>query len=54
MEYGRSVARSEPLAIVWDKRRILPAYVQDFRETLVAHMREHRSGDLKKRPTSRR
>ena len=30
----------EPLAVVWDKRRELPRYVQDFRETLAAHMRE--------------
>jgi DNA-binding transcriptional LysR family regulator len=30
----------EPLAVVWDKRRELPRYVQDFCETLAAHMRE--------------
>jgi LysR family nitrogen assimilation transcriptional regulator len=30
----------EPLAIVWDKRRGLPRYAEDFRETLAAHMRE--------------
>jgi DNA-binding transcriptional LysR family regulator len=30
----------EPLAVVWDKRRALPRYVQDFCETLAAHMRE--------------
>jgi DNA-binding transcriptional LysR family regulator len=29
----------EPLAIVWDKRRVLPRYVQDFSETLAEHMR---------------
>lgn len=30
----------EPLAVVWDKRRALPRYVQDFCETLAAHIRE--------------
>jgi DNA-binding transcriptional LysR family regulator len=30
----------EALAIVWDKRRALPRYAEDFRETLAAHMRE--------------
>jgi DNA-binding transcriptional LysR family regulator len=30
----------ERLAVVWDKRRELPRYVQDFCETLAAHMRE--------------
>jgi DNA-binding transcriptional LysR family regulator len=29
----------EPLAVVWDKRRVLPHYVQDFCETLATHMR---------------
>jgi DNA-binding transcriptional LysR family regulator len=33
----------EPLAVVWDKRRELPRYVQDFCETLAAHMRERSS-----------
>jgi DNA-binding transcriptional LysR family regulator len=30
----------EPLAVVWDKRRKLPRCVQDFCETLAAHMHE--------------
>jgi len=30
----------EPLAVVWDKRRVLPRYAQDFSELLAAHMRE--------------
>jgi DNA-binding transcriptional LysR family regulator len=30
----------EPLAVVWDKRRVLPRYAQDFCELLAAHMRE--------------
>ncbi|WP_407150488.1 LysR family transcriptional regulator [Bradyrhizobium sp. ORS 86] len=46
--YGLRVARitdegkplSEPLAVVWDKRREHPQYVLDFREALAAHMRE--------------
>jgi DNA-binding transcriptional LysR family regulator len=29
----------EPLAVVWDKRRVLPRYVRDFCESLAAHMR---------------
>jgi DNA-binding transcriptional LysR family regulator len=29
----------EPLAVVWDKRRTLPRYTQDFCELLAAHMR---------------
>jgi DNA-binding transcriptional LysR family regulator len=29
----------EPLAVVWDKRRTLPRYAQDFCELLAAHMR---------------
>jgi hypothetical protein len=33
---------SEPLAIVWDQRRALPRYAQDFCDTLAAHMRELR------------
>ncbi len=28
----------EPLAVVWDKRRMLPRYAQDFCELLAAHM----------------
>ncbi|MEW6452690.1 MAG: LysR family transcriptional regulator [Pseudomonadota bacterium] len=28
----------EPLAVVWDKRRALPRYAQDFYESLAAHM----------------
>jgi DNA-binding transcriptional LysR family regulator len=28
-----------PVAVVWDKRRILPRYAQDFCELLAAHMR---------------
>ena len=46
--YGLRLARitrerkplREPLAVVWDKRRELPRYVQDFCKTLAAHMRE--------------
>ncbi len=30
----------EPLAVVWDKRRALPLYAQDFCANLAAHMRE--------------
>ena len=30
----------EPLAVVWDKRRVLPPYAHDFSELLAAHMRE--------------
>jgi DNA-binding transcriptional LysR family regulator len=30
----------EPLAVVWDKRRVLPRYAQDFCELLAAHMRK--------------
>jgi DNA-binding transcriptional LysR family regulator len=30
----------EPLAVVWDKRRVLPRYAQDFCESLAAHMRK--------------
>jgi DNA-binding transcriptional LysR family regulator len=30
----------EPLAVVWDRRRVLPRYTQDFCELLAAHMRE--------------
>jgi DNA-binding transcriptional LysR family regulator len=29
----------EPLAVVWDKRRVLPRYASDFSELLAAHMR---------------
>ena len=31
---------SEPLAVVWDRRRSLPRYAQHFCESLAAHMRE--------------
>lgn len=30
----------EPLAVVWDKRRVLPRYGRDFCELLAAHMRK--------------
>ena len=30
----------EPLAVVWDKRRVLPRYASDFSELLAAHMRK--------------
>jgi DNA-binding transcriptional LysR family regulator len=30
----------EPLAVVWDKRRTLPRYAQDFCASLAAHMRK--------------
>jgi DNA-binding transcriptional LysR family regulator len=29
----------EPLAVVWDKRRVLPLYAQHFSDLLAAHMR---------------
>jgi DNA-binding transcriptional LysR family regulator len=29
----------EPLAVAWDKRRVLPRYTQEFCELLAAHMR---------------
>jgi DNA-binding transcriptional LysR family regulator len=35
--YKRKPIR-EPLAVVWDKRRTLPRYAQDFCETLATHM----------------
>jgi DNA-binding transcriptional LysR family regulator len=37
--HGRKPLR-EPLAVVWDKRRVLPQYARDFCELLAAHMRE--------------
>jgi DNA-binding transcriptional LysR family regulator len=30
----------EPLAVLWDKRRLLPPYAKDFCESLATHMRE--------------
>src|SRR3954447_23351008 len=30
----------EPLAILWDRRRALPPYAQDFCQSLAAYMRE--------------
>lgn len=30
----------EPLAVVWNKRRVLPRYAEDFCESLAAHMRK--------------
>ena len=30
----------EPLAVVWDKRRVLPRYAQTFSELLAVHMRK--------------
>jgi DNA-binding transcriptional LysR family regulator len=30
----------EPLAVMWDKRRVLPPYAHDFSELIAAHMRE--------------
>ena len=30
----------EPLAVVWDKRRVLPPYARGFSELLASHMRE--------------
>ena len=30
----------EPLAVTWDRRRILPKYAQDFSEMLATHMRD--------------
>jgi DNA-binding transcriptional LysR family regulator len=29
----------EQLGVVWDKRRVLPRYAQDFSQLLAAHMR---------------
>jgi DNA-binding transcriptional LysR family regulator len=37
--HDRKVLR-EPLSIVWDNRRVLPRYAQDFAKLLAAHMRE--------------
>jgi DNA-binding transcriptional LysR family regulator len=37
--YRRKPIR-DPLAVVWDKRRVRPRYAQDFCELLAAHMRE--------------
>jgi DNA-binding transcriptional LysR family regulator len=33
-------ALAEPMAVVWDKRRLLPRYAQEFSALLAAHMRE--------------
>jgi DNA-binding transcriptional LysR family regulator len=30
----------EPLAVTWDRRRVLPKYAQDFSEMLATHMRD--------------
>jgi DNA-binding transcriptional LysR family regulator len=30
----------EPLGVVWDKRRVLPRYAQDFAELIAAHARK--------------
>jgi DNA-binding transcriptional LysR family regulator len=45
--HGRKPIR-EPLAIVWDKRRALPRYAEDFRETLAAHLRERRGTKVRR------
>jgi DNA-binding transcriptional LysR family regulator len=37
--YERKPLR-EPLAVIWDRRRILPRYARDFCKTLAGHMRE--------------
>jgi len=37
--YKRKPLR-DPLAVVWDKRRVLPPYAEDFCKLLAAHMRE--------------
>ena len=37
--YKRKPLR-DPQAVVWDKRRVLPRYAQDFCELLAAHMRK--------------
>jgi DNA-binding transcriptional LysR family regulator len=37
--HDRKLVR-EPLSIVWDNRRALPRYAQDFAKLLAAHMRE--------------
>jgi DNA-binding transcriptional LysR family regulator len=39
LTYQRKPLR-EHLAVVWDKRRVLPAFAWDFCEALAAHMRE--------------
>ena len=38
----------EPLAVVWNKRRVLPRYAQDFCESLAAHM--HKLFPITRRP----
>jgi DNA-binding transcriptional LysR family regulator len=52
----------EPVAVVWDKRRVLPRYAQDFCEMLAAHMRKlfpiaqlpaRKANGAAKRPRSR-
>jgi DNA-binding transcriptional LysR family regulator len=30
----------EPFAVLWDRRRALPAYAEDFGRSLAGHMRE--------------
>ncbi len=49
---------SDPLAVVWDKRRILPRYAMDFCELLAAHMRErstpHSPPDVRRARMKRR
>ena len=47
--YERKPLR-EPLAVVWDKRRILPRYAQDFCDTLAKHMRTFRLQNSTVRP----
>jgi DNA-binding transcriptional LysR family regulator len=42
----------EPLAVVWDKRRALPHYAQDFCANLAAHM--HEPSSVLRRAVSRR
>jgi DNA-binding transcriptional LysR family regulator len=49
--YKRKPIR-DPLAVVWDKRRVLPHYAKDFCELLASHMQElfpiaHPSPDLR-------
>jgi DNA-binding transcriptional LysR family regulator len=39
LTHGRKPLR-ERFAILWDKRRVLPPYAEDFRQSLAAYMRE--------------
>ena len=47
--YERKQLR-EPRFVVWDKRRVLPRYAQDFCELLAAHMRKQLPSRIRQRP----